>query len=50
MSKHWIASLACAVLLIPVSAGAAQLEAGKLDCDISLQGGETPTVAAPDLT
>jgi hypothetical protein len=35
MSKHWSASLACAALLFPLSAGAAQLEVGKLDCDIS---------------
>ncbi len=35
MFKHRIASLACSALLVPVAAGAAQLEVGKLDCDIS---------------
>lgn len=35
MSKYWIASLACTALLVPISATAAQLELGKLDCDIS---------------
>ena len=35
MFRHMIASLACSALLIPVAAGAARLEVGKLDCDIS---------------
>jgi hypothetical protein len=35
MFRHMIASLTCAVLLLPVAATAAQLELGKLDCDIS---------------
>jgi len=35
MSKHWIASLVCSVFLMPIAASAAQLEVGKLDCDIS---------------
>ncbi|KQV83550.1 DUF992 domain-containing protein [Rhizobium sp. Root1220] len=35
MSKYRIALLACSALLIPLSASAAQLEVGKLDCDIS---------------
>ncbi|KQV18275.1 hypothetical protein ASC97_29910 [Rhizobium sp. Root1203] len=35
MLRHIIASLACSVFLAPVAAGAAQLEVGKLDCDIS---------------
>ncbi|MDQ0561508.1 hypothetical protein QO004_003302 [Rhizobium mesoamericanum] len=35
MSKQWMASLACTAFLIPFSASAAQLELGKLDCDIS---------------
>lgn len=35
MSSLLIASLACAALVVPISASAAQLEVGKLDCDIS---------------
>lgn len=35
MFKHLIACLASSALLLPAAAGAAQLEVGKLDCDIS---------------
>lgn len=35
MLKQMIVCLACSTLLAPVSAGAAQSEVGKLDCDVS---------------
>jgi hypothetical protein len=47
MSKHWIASLACAELFIPVTACAAQLEVGTLDCDISLKAARRPRSLLP---